>query len=100
LVLTSTILTDKKECPVPAMPLDKLHIPVLVVHHEQDGCKQCSFYNVSNLMNKLVHVPRKQLLSFTGGRSLGDPCKAYAYHGFNGIELDVVKQISAWISAK
>ena len=38
LVLTSTILADDKGRPVPAMPLGKLRIPVLVVHHEQDGC--------------------------------------------------------------
>jgi len=38
LVLTSTILTDVKgNRPVPAMPLDKIRVPVLVVHHEQDG---------------------------------------------------------------
>lgn len=41
LVLSSTILTDHKARAVPAMPLDKLRIPVLVVHHEQDGCASC-----------------------------------------------------------
>jgi pimeloyl-ACP methyl ester carboxylesterase len=35
LVLTSTILTDLKgNRPVPAMPLGKIRVPVLVVHHE------------------------------------------------------------------
>ena len=37
IVLTSTILTDAKGRAVPAMPLDRLRIPVLVVHHERDG---------------------------------------------------------------
>jgi pimeloyl-ACP methyl ester carboxylesterase len=46
LVLTSTILTDNKSRPVTAMPLDKLHIPVLVVHHEQDGCGHCQFSEI------------------------------------------------------
>ncbi len=43
IVLSSAILVDDKGRPVPAMPLGKLRIPVLVVHHEQDGCSHCPF---------------------------------------------------------
>lgn len=100
LVLTSTILTDDKGRPVPAMPLARLRIPVLVVHHEQDGCGHCSFSDVPGLMEKLGNVPRTQLLSFKGGGNRGDPCEAFAYHGFNGLEREVVAQIAAWILAK
>ncbi|MDI6747682.1 MAG: CocE/NonD family hydrolase [Rhodocyclaceae bacterium] len=100
MVLTATILTDKKSRPVPTMPLDKLRIPVLVVHHEQDGCSHCSFNGIPALMDKLGNAPRKQLLSFTGGENRGDPCAAMAYHGFNGLERDVVAQIAAWIVAR
>jgi len=97
-VLTSTILSDDKGRPVPAMPLDKLRIPVLVVHHEQDGCKLCAFADMPSLMAKLDKAPRKQLLAFKGGTTRGDPCEAFAYHGFNGLESDVVQQIAAWIT--
>jgi dienelactone hydrolase len=100
IVLTSTILTDTKETPVTAMPLAKLRIPVLVVHHEQDGCNHCAFADVGKLMEKLSAAPKKQLLSFKGGENRGDPCEAFAYHGFNGLERDVVKQIANWIVAK
>ena len=98
IVLTSTILTDAKERPVTAMPLSKLRIPVLVVHHEQDGCAHCAFSDVPRLMEKLDHATRKQLLSFKGGENRGDPCEAFAYHGFNGLERDVVAQTAAWIT--
>jgi predicted alpha/beta-hydrolase family hydrolase len=100
LVLSSTILTDKKGRPVPAMPLCKLRIPVLVVHHEQDGCGHCSFSDVPILMEKLISVPKKQLLSFKGGQNRGDPCGPFAYHGFNGLEREVVAQTASWILAK
>lgn len=100
LVLSSTILSDKRARPVPAMALERLHIPVLVVHHEQDGCKLCSFGEIPALMDKLNHAPRKQLLSFKGGENRGDPCEAFAYHGYNGIEPEVVAQIAAWIVAQ
>jgi dienelactone hydrolase len=100
LVLTSTILTDDKGRPVPAMPLGKIRVPVLVVHHEQDACAHCPFSAVPALMAKLGNAPRTQLLAFKGGEDKGDPCEAYAYHGFNGQEREVVQQTVAWILAK
>ncbi|AXS81336.1 alpha/beta hydrolase [Dechloromonas sp. HYN0024] len=100
LVLTATILTDPKAPAVPAMALDQLTIPVLVVHHEQDACSHCAYSEIPGLMRKLADLPRKQLLSFGEGISRGDPCEAMAYHGFNGIERDVVGQIVAWMVAR
>jgi hypothetical protein len=100
LVLTSTVVSDDKSRPVPAMPVDKLRIPVLVVHHELDGCRVCAFREIPALMSKLGDAPRKQLLSFTGGEDRGDPCEAKGYHGFNGIEREVVAQTAKWILAK
>lgn len=100
LVLTSTIVSDDKGRPVPAMPIDKLRIPVLVVHHEQDGCRLCAFRDIPALMNKLSDAPRKKLLSFTGGEDRGDPCEAAGYHGFNGLEREVVAQTASWILAR
>jgi dienelactone hydrolase len=100
LVLSSTILTDDASRPVSAMPLGKIRIPVLVVHHEQDDCAHCAFANVPALMAKLANSPRKELLSFKGGENKGDPCEAMAYHGFNGLEREVVQQTAAWVVAK
>ncbi|WP_198088200.1 alpha/beta hydrolase [Variovorax sp. E3] len=100
IVLTSTILADRGGRPVPAMPLENIRIPVLVVHHEQDGCALCAYAKVPELMGKLGNSSRKELLSFTGGQSRGDPCEAMAYHGFNGLELEVVPRIASWILGK
>ena len=99
LVLTSTILADDTSRAVTAMPLERLRIPVLVVHHEQDGCRFCLYSDIPRLMERLSGTTRKQLLSFKGGTSVGDPCEAFAHHGYNGLERDVVEQIVAWIVA-
>ena len=98
LVLSSTILTDPKGRPVTAMDLGQIRIPTLVVHHEQDACSHCAYSDVPALMNKLTSAPQKQLLSFKGGGNKGDPCEAFAYHGFNGLEAEVVQQTVAWIN--
>jgi len=100
IVLTSTILTDNRGRAVPAMELDRLKIPVLVVHHEQDGCSLCLFRDMPPLMRKLDPVPTKELITFTGGESRGDPCEAFAHHGFYGVERETVEKIKAWITAK
>jgi hypothetical protein len=98
-VLTSTILTDSKEFSVPSLQLDRIRVPVLVVHHVDDGCNHCPFSGTSALMNKLVNARKKELLPVKGGESRGDPCEAQSYHGFNGIEAQVVKKIAAWMQA-
>ena len=99
IVLTSTILKDNSGRAVPKMALDKIQIPVLLVHHEQDGCNLCAFIDMPPLMNGLVAARKKELLTFTGGQTQGDPCEAFAYHGFNGIEREVVERTAKWILA-
>lgn len=100
LVLTSTVLTDPRGRPVPAMALDRLRIPVLVVHHQQDACALCAYSEVPGLMHKLTQSPRSEAIGVTGGITRGDPCEAAAYHGFNGIEAEVVGKTVAWMLVK
>jgi hypothetical protein len=100
-VLTSSMLTDKSGArPVPEMPLEKIHVPTLVVHHKLDGCEYCKYSGLPRLMDKLTSVTRKELLTLEGGINIGDPCDAMAYHGYNGIEQEVVKKIADWITRK
>jgi hypothetical protein len=100
IVLTASVVRDPRGRPVPQMPLHRIRVPVLVAHHERDGCSVCAFADVSPMMTQFTNSPRKQLLAFDGGITEGDPCEAMAYHGFNGIERDVVAKISTWIQAK
>jgi len=100
LVLTSTVLRVAKGRPVPNMNLKKIGIPVLVVHHRQDGCENTPYAEIPSLMAGLSASPRKELLTFDGGQSRQNPCSALTYHGFFGIERDVVTKIAQWITAR
>ncbi len=99
IVLTATVLNDLRSRAVPEMALERIRIPVLVAHHREDSCRVCLYSDVPRLMKRLTTPPRKELITFDGGISVGDPCEARAYHGFNGIEREVVGRIAAWISA-
>ena len=99
IVLTSSILTDNNGRALPRMPLAQITVPVLVAHHEQDGCRLCAFGYIPQLMSKLAKTPKAELISFTGGQSVGDPCEAMGYHGFNGLEPEVVSKITSWMLA-
>ncbi|MEM5405293.1 MULTISPECIES: alpha/beta hydrolase [Paraburkholderia] len=100
IVLTSTILRENRGGdPVTGMNLAALKIPVLVVHNKDDACKVCPVAETDTLMQKLTQAPRTKLTLVSGGASRGDPCGAFAYHGFNGIESDVVHGITAWMLA-
>ncbi|WP_244134932.1 alpha/beta hydrolase [Burkholderia sp. BCC0322] len=101
IVLTSTILRDDRGgTAVTDMNLASLRIPVLVVHHENDGCKYCPVSETDALMKKLEASPKTDLMIVSGGTSRGDPCEAFAYHGFNGLESGVVDAIAAWMLAR
>ncbi|MES2509100.1 MAG: hypothetical protein V4625_04180 [Pseudomonadota bacterium] len=98
-MLTSTILTDPAGRAVPLMPLDRISVPVLVVHHEADGCRLCAIGYMPQLMGRLPKTPKTELITFQGGQNVGDPCEAMAYHGFNGIEAEVIGKTTGWMLA-
>lgn len=97
LVLTATILRDDKGRAVPRMPLDRLRMPVLVLHHEADACGHCPASDLPALMNALSASSRKALQTMQGGHDRGDPCEAAAHHGFNGLDDEAAQFIADWI---
>jgi hypothetical protein len=103
LVLTSTVLGSSRfgqstARPVQELALDKLRVPVLVTHHEQDQCQVCSPALLPALMAKLPSASSR-LITYQGGRSVGNFCEAFAFHGYNGIEDKVVADIAAFVAA-
>lgn len=65
----------------------------LIVANEQDACRVTRPSNAS-ANHKNYGTP---LILVDGGKSTGDDCEAWAYHGYNGIEKETVDKIKAWI---
>ena len=79
------------------LAIDRFQVPVLIVHHSRDTCRATDYRDLRRVTAKLA-APRKEVLTFDGGRSTGPACEAFSYHGFNGIEAEVVEALVRWIS--
>jgi hypothetical protein len=68
--------------------------PTLVVHHRQDGCARTQPAGVAPFLDWAKGRARVTWLD--GGRSVGNPCRARSYHGFNGIDGQVVSAVAGF----
>ena len=71
----------------------KLKSRNLIVLHEKDTCR----YTLPS--NGLASHDKygTDLIVMTGGKTKGEECEAYAYHGYYTIEAETVDKIKAWI---
>jgi hypothetical protein len=77
-----------------------IRVPTLVIHHKKDGCMVTPYELAGALMQNLTQTPKKELLTLSGGDlSVSDPCEASSYHGFLGLDAEVVTAIASWIKA-
>lgn len=98
IVLTSSVTSQNKQGAVPTQKLDRIRIPVLVLHHERDGCNACRSYEVRNIMHGLDNAPfKKQIMVNGGGNPEGGVCTGMHFHGFVGMEREAVAIMADWI---
>ena len=98
IVLTSSVTYSKSQPAVPTLPLMDIRVPVLVMHHKRDACRDCDPREAHLITDRLTNAPVKKLLLVDGG---GDPsgpvCEPMHYHGYIGMEREAVKAIAGWI---
>ncbi|MEY4295818.1 MAG: hypothetical protein RLY82_1506 [Pseudomonadota bacterium] len=100
IVLTSSVtkmgLTSGLAHVVSLAPLQDVKVPVLLVHHKNDGCYVTPYSAMPALIAAFKSVTRVELLSMEGGSSQGNLCHT-GHHQFLGIEAAVTQDISNWI---
>lgn len=72
----------------------KLKSRHLIVIHDKDACRYTQPSNSQTSHNKYG----TDLIVMTGGKTTGDECEAYAYHGYYRIERETVDLMKAWIT--
>jgi hypothetical protein len=90
LVLTAGFLPDVRARVGSASALPA----TLVVHHRQDGCHHTSPGNVEPF--QAWGGGKVKVVWMSGGTDSGDPCQARGYHGFNGLDGQVVSAVASF----
>lgn len=99
-VLTSSITAPNEPHAVENLALDRVRVPVLVVHHELDSCRLTPPQEAHRIVDKLARAPAKKLLLVEGGGpAYGPPCEPMYWHGYVGMEQEVVDAIAAFVRA-
>jgi pimeloyl-ACP methyl ester carboxylesterase len=86
---------------VPSVPLRTIKVPVLLVHHRDDGCRGSTFAGASRYPKLFTASPRVGFLEVGGGDATPgeDPCRG-GYHYFPGKTREVAEAILAWIARR
>jgi pimeloyl-ACP methyl ester carboxylesterase len=72
-----------------------IKVPLLFVHHEDDGCGGTPYRDAARL------APRFALVTVKGGPPAeSGPCEPLSAHGFFGKEAQTVDAITAWMLGK
>ncbi len=80
-----------------AMVDSDVKVPVLAIHHVDDGCASTPFATSERIIESRPQQVVSQFISINGGVSEGDDCGSKAYHGFNQKESEFVKVAAQFI---
>ena len=82
--------------------LGRVRAPVLLLRHSGEACSATPASDADRFKALLSGSPRVDIVTFDGGQPRGanaDPCGPWHYHGFPGIEAEVVTRTVEWIAA-
>lgn len=103
LILTSSLLVAGRGADqesVFSVDLAQIRVPTLVVHNEDDQCPQTPPRALDGLVKQLHNAPKVEKRLVRGGdMPYTGPCDPGSYHGYLGIEDDVVQAMTAFIQA-
>jgi pimeloyl-ACP methyl ester carboxylesterase len=71
--------------------------PVAAIHHVQDSCLGSLPENSERIINSRPKNAIARLEMINGGISEGNVCEAFAYHGFNQTEAELIQRAAQFI---
>lgn len=80
--------------------LERVRVPVLLLRHGSDSCAHSAPGDADAFKALLKGAPRVDIVTFIGGgpqQPSANPCGPNHYHGFLGIEDQVVAHTVAWM---
>lgn len=99
--LTGRIPSPGNQVSLFDLPLEKVTLPVLVVHHRYDGCGTTSFHDALRLPERFTASTKVTFIEVTGGDPpQSEPCLLFSAHGFLGKEGEVIAAVIDWAMGK
>lgn len=104
-VITSGLLMDRGR----NVPSVQTHIPTiastplsgLLVGHRQDACRFTPAADMPRFKSLLAASPLVDVVYLDGGGPpRGEPCEARHFHGFEGIDGEVVAVVTSWLKQR
>jgi hypothetical protein len=94
-ILTSSVWGPTRNGPgLSGAKFGELASALLWVHHEDDPCRFTSYREAKRYAERT----RSPLVTVRGGGpEKGDACAAFSYHGFVGMEREVVAAMRSWV---
>jgi hypothetical protein len=94
-VLSSSLFYRGRQPMLATFDFSDAKIPLLFVHHRDDGCNSTPYREAERL------AARFPLVSVNGGKPPETgPCEPLAPHGYYGKERETVAVIAAWMLGK
>jgi pimeloyl-ACP methyl ester carboxylesterase len=98
IVLTSSVTSTLELYSVPKLRLEKIQVPVLVLHHEKDSCSITDPAGAREIIGRLANAPVARAIMVSGGwLPSGNPCSSSHWHGYSGMEREAVDIIAKWV---
>lgn len=100
IILTSSITrTTDKGNSILTLKLDQIKVPVFIASHRQDECWTTPPENLFELETKLSNSKSVMKKFYNNGyNELSNPCKAKTYHGFLGMEKEILTDMISFVN--
>jgi pimeloyl-ACP methyl ester carboxylesterase len=79
--------------------LERIKQPTLLIYHEKDACPWTPASSAERFRKLLTGAKKVDIKFLKGGSARGDPCESRHYHGFEGIDGEVVRTITDWLKS-
>lgn len=80
--------------------LGSIKVPTLIIYNKDDECDQTIPSNANKIKEALQNSSIVEVIFLSGGKKpLSEPCASMSYHGFYGIEEQLVSTISNFIKS-
>lgn len=82
-------------------PLTAITMPVLLMGNEYDACPHTPPRGIAAFLPKLAEATRVDVVMLKGGvpDKPGQECEAAGFHGFAGLDAEVVAAIAGWLQS-